>query len=69
MTLLGVYPDVPILAVERIVVEDEGRRLQALAQAGSPAGPGRDAPDHAAGRAADGDRENAASGPLNSTGR
>ena len=28
ITLLGVYPDVPILAVERIVVEDEGRRLK-----------------------------------------
>lgn len=28
VTLLGVYPDVPILAVERIVVEDEGRRLK-----------------------------------------
>ncbi len=28
VTLLGVYPDVPILAVERIVVEDEGRRLR-----------------------------------------
>ncbi len=27
VVLLGVYPDVPILAVERIVVEDEGRRL------------------------------------------
>ena len=26
--LLGVYPDVPILAVERIVVEDEGRQLR-----------------------------------------
>ena len=28
VTLLGIYPDVPILAVERIVVEDEGRRLK-----------------------------------------
>ncbi len=28
ITLLGIYPDVPILAVERIVVEDEGRRLK-----------------------------------------
>lgn len=28
ITLLGVYPDIPILAVERIVVEDEGRRLR-----------------------------------------
>ena len=28
VTLMGVYPDVPILAVERIVVEDEGRRLR-----------------------------------------
>ena len=28
VTLLGVYPDVPILAVERIVVEDEGSRLK-----------------------------------------
>jgi len=28
VVLLGVYPDVPILAVERIVVEDEGRRLR-----------------------------------------
>lgn len=28
VTLLGVYPDVPILAVERIVVEDEGRQLR-----------------------------------------
>lgn len=28
VTLLGLYPDVPILAVERIVVEDEGRRLK-----------------------------------------
>ena len=28
VALLGVYPDVPILAVERIVVEDEGRRLK-----------------------------------------
>lgn len=28
ITLLGVYPDVPILAVERIVVEDEGRQLR-----------------------------------------
>lgn len=28
VTLLGVYPNVPILAVERIVVEDEGRRLK-----------------------------------------
>ena len=26
--LLGVYPDVPILAVERIVVEEEGRQLK-----------------------------------------
>lgn len=26
--LLGIYPDVPILAVERIVVEDEGRRIK-----------------------------------------
>lgn len=26
--LLGVYPDVPILAVERIVVEEEGRQLR-----------------------------------------
>ena len=28
VTLLGVYPDVPILAVECIVVEDEGQRLK-----------------------------------------
>jgi hypothetical protein len=28
ITLLGIYPDVPILAVERIVVEDEGRQLR-----------------------------------------
>ena len=28
VTLLGIYPDVPILAVERIVVEDEGRRIR-----------------------------------------
>ena len=28
VVLLGVYPDVAILAVERIVVEDEGRRLR-----------------------------------------
>ena len=28
VTLLGIYPDVPILAVERIVVEDEGQRLK-----------------------------------------
>ncbi|MGI4790793.1 MAG: hypothetical protein ACRYFS_18335 [Janthinobacterium lividum] len=28
VTLLGIYPDVPILAVERIVVEDEGRQLK-----------------------------------------
>ena len=28
VVLLGVYPDVPILAVERIVVEDEGRQLR-----------------------------------------
>lgn len=28
VALLGVYPDVPILAVERIVVEEEGRRLR-----------------------------------------
>ena len=28
VTLLGVYEQVPILAVSRIVVEDEGRRLR-----------------------------------------
>jgi len=28
VTLLGIYPDVPILAVERIVVEEEGRQLR-----------------------------------------
>lgn len=28
VVLLGVYPDVPILAVERIVVEEEGRQLR-----------------------------------------
>ena len=28
VVLLGVYPDVPLLAVERIVVEDEGRQLR-----------------------------------------
>ena len=28
VALLGVYPDVPILAVERIIVEDEGRQLK-----------------------------------------
>ena len=28
VTLLGVYPDVPILAVSRIVVEEEGQRLR-----------------------------------------
>ena len=28
VTLLGVYPGVPILAVRRLVVEDEGRRLR-----------------------------------------
>jgi hypothetical protein len=28
ITLLGIYPDVPILAVERIVVEDEGHQLR-----------------------------------------
>ena len=26
--LLGIYPDIPILAVERVVVEDEGRRIK-----------------------------------------
>jgi hypothetical protein len=28
VALMGIYPNVPILAVERIVVEDEGRRLR-----------------------------------------
>ena len=28
VALLGIYPDVPILAVERILVEDEGRQLK-----------------------------------------
>jgi len=28
VVVLGIYPDVPILAVERIVVEDDGRRLK-----------------------------------------
>ena len=28
VTLLGVYPNIPILAVERMVVEEEGRRLR-----------------------------------------
>ena len=28
VALLGVYPDIPILAAERMVVEDEGRRLR-----------------------------------------